>query len=108
MSNQKPQVDKWILSPPGGPAGIFWGIVTQSGKVIALQIVEREHAEILRLIGNLLEGDFDTNRDVGRKLRIILERDLPSRFSALDVGSEDYLARAVVEALAAVAQEGDD
>ncbi len=42
---QTPQVDKWLISEPGGPAGPLWGIVTQSGRVIALQIVERQHAE---------------------------------------------------------------
>lgn len=53
-------IDKWILSPPGGPAGPFWGIVTQSGKVIALQILERKHAEVLRIVGNVVQGDEDT------------------------------------------------
>jgi hypothetical protein len=57
--------DKWILSPPGGPAGPFWGVVTQTGKVIASQIIEREHAEILRIIGNVLEGDDFTIRQIG-------------------------------------------
>ena len=32
---QTPPVDKWLISEPGGPAGPFWGIVTQSGRVIA-------------------------------------------------------------------------
>jgi hypothetical protein len=57
--------DRWILSPPGGPAGPFWGIVTQTGKVIALQIIEREHAEILRIAGNVLEGDDFTVSQIG-------------------------------------------
>lgn len=101
MSEKTPQVDKWILSPPGGPAGPFWGIVTQSGKVIALQIVEREHAEILRIAGNLLAGDFGTNRDVGERLVEVLGRD----FELYDPGSEGYLVRAVAEALLEVAKE---
>ncbi len=59
MSDQTPQFEKWILSPPGGPAGPFWGIVTQSGRLIALQIVEKTHAEMFRIVGELVNGGDD-------------------------------------------------
>ena len=64
MSNDTSKIDKWILRPPGGPAGPFWGIVTQSGKVIALQILERKHAEVLRIVGNVAQGDGDAIMEV--------------------------------------------
>lgn len=108
MSDQMPQVDKWILSPPGGPAGSFWGIVTQSGRVIALQILEREHAEILLTVGNLLAGDPDTTRIVSKELLTILNRDVPSQFSGFRVGSEVYLVSAAVEAILEVVKESNE
>lgn len=101
MSNQTPQVDKCILSPPGGPAGPFWGVVKQRGRVVAMQIMMREDAEILRAVKNLMAGDFDTNRDVGRQLIKILGRD----FELYDAGSEDYLVQAVSEAILGVVKE---
>ncbi len=50
----------YVLSPPGGPAGPFWGVVSQSGQVIALQILERQHANQLVVLHNILSGDKDT------------------------------------------------
>ena len=104
MSNQTLRVDKWILSPPGGPAGPFWGIVAQSGRVIALQIVEQQHAEILRIMGNLLAGDFDINRAVGKCLYKILDQDHPGRIQ----GDEDYIVRVVAEAILGLASGIDE
>jgi len=86
MNEQTAQADKWILSPPGGPAGPFWGIVTQSGKVIALQVVEREHAEILRIIGNVLIGDDATVRRIANH-------------------TDEIPIRAVIEAILGTAKE---
>ena len=100
--HKTPQVDKWILSPPGGPAGPFWGIVTQSGKVIAFQIIEQQYAETLRIMGNLLAGDFDTHKAAGKCLFEILDRDFPDRLQ----GGEDYegyMVRAVVEVILGLA-----
>lgn len=34
-------------SPPGGPAGPFYGLVNQRGNVVALQIPKREDADLL-------------------------------------------------------------
>lgn len=106
MNDQTPQADKWILSPPGGPSGPFWGIATQSGTVIALQIVEQQPAEILRIVGNLLVGDCDTTRAVGKCLFEILDRDFPERIKGGE-GYERYMVRAVAEAVLGLAKEGD-
>lgn len=98
MSDQTPQIDKWILSPPGGPAGPFWGIVTQSGKVIALQIDNRVNARILQIMGNVLAGDFDTNRAVVDRLGTF----------TYDPSSYDYMVRALAEAVLGLAKESDE
>lgn len=104
MNSQTPQIDKWILSPPGGPPGPFWGIVTQSGKVIALQIDNHVNAKILQIMGNLLAGDFDTNRAAGKCLYKILDQDHPGRLQ----GDEDYMVRVVAEAILGLAKESDE
>lgn len=35
---------EWIVGQPGGPSGPFYNIVSSSGKVIALQVPDREVA----------------------------------------------------------------
>lgn len=105
MSDQTPQVDKWILSPPGGPAGPFWGIVTQSGKVIALQIVERENAEILRVVGNVLAGDDATVRKVAERLTSIFNETLDAETMLGSNDDEGYFVGTVIEAILGAAKE---
>ncbi len=38
---------RWTASPPGGPAGPFWSIVTETGRVIAVQVPDGETARML-------------------------------------------------------------
>lgn len=99
MNDQTQQVDKWILSPPGGPAGPFWGIVTQSGRVIAFQIIEREHAEILQIIGNVLAGDDATIGKVAKKVTVIFDNTLDIETMLGPNNDESYFIRSVIEAV---------
>jgi hypothetical protein len=87
------QLNKYILIPPGGPAGPFWGVMRQSGLVVATQIAERDHAQLLVTIGNISAGDFDTVRAVGRRFAEIWSHNP-------DPGAEDYIVRSVIEAIA--------
>lgn len=102
--------EKWIVGEPGGPAGPFWSVVSSSGRVIAMQIVDEKYAHLLAKLGPILDYDFDTVREAGRRLRQIIERDfsapsvsashpLGGQFKPVDAGSEDYIIRAVIEAL---------
>ncbi len=52
--------DKYMLSPPGGPAGPFWGVVSQKGRVVALQIIDRPFANLIVSVLNALNGDEAT------------------------------------------------
>lgn len=65
--------DKYMLSPPGGSAGPFWGVVSLGGsagpfwgvvsqqdQVIATQIMNREHANLIVTVFNALNGDEAT------------------------------------------------
>lgn len=55
---------RYVLSPPGGSAGPFWGVVSQSGQVIALQVLERQHANQLVILRNISVGDTETLKQV--------------------------------------------
>lgn len=104
MSDKK--ADKCILSPPGGPAGPFWGVVKQSGLVVALQIIERVDAEILRLVLDLIAGDFDENRTIGKELFNILEREgTNTNHRKWPTGANDFIVRCVAEAICNVASK---
>lgn len=103
LNEQTPQVDKWILSYPGGPAGPFWGIVTQSGKVIALQIIEREHAESLLIIGNVLGGHLATVRKVAERLTLIFSETLD--VETMLGNDEGYFINSVIEAVLGLAKD---
>lgn len=96
-----PDNEKWIIGEPGGPAGPFYSVVSQSGRVIAMQIPNKETARLLVLIRNATIGDFDTVHAAGRKLYDIIGRDFdktPDNYP-VDISSCDYVVRAVIEAL---------
>ncbi len=101
---QTPPVDKWLISEPGGPAGPFWGIVTESGRVIALQIVERQHAQMLLVLGNLLGGDVETIEKVNRYYgdQLVMYRPEESEEKRFD---EHYFVTSVSKAISEVSDE---
>lgn len=37
--------EKWIIGKPGGPAGPFYSIINQAGRIIALQVPDKMTAE---------------------------------------------------------------
>jgi len=48
--------EKWIIGEPGGPAGPFYSVVTQQGRIIAMQIPDRKAAEQIAAIPDLLSA----------------------------------------------------
>jgi hypothetical protein len=60
-----------------------------------MQITEEHYAELIQTLGNAADGDFDTIHEAGKKLKKILQRDR----ATVESGLEDYLIRAVMEAL---------
>jgi len=36
--------EKWIVGQPGGPAGPFYSVVSSSGRVIAMQVIDLDGA----------------------------------------------------------------
>ena len=85
----------WNIGNPGGMNGPFYSIVKSNGNVVAMQITEKHYAEFIKTMGDVSEGDFDTIHEAGKKLKKILKRD----HAKVDDGLEDYLIRAVFEAL---------
>lgn len=82
--------DLYMLIPPSGP---FWGVMRQSGLIIASQIQERETAELLVVVLNIIDGDFDTVGAISKEFRSLWDANP-------DPGAEDYLVRQFSTALA--------
>lgn len=94
--------ERWIIGEPGGPSGPFYSVVSQSGRVIAMQIIDRRIAEALVKMHHAIIGDFDTTHEAGKKLGDILSRDFPDNAPdelPIDEGAYDYVVRSVAEAL---------
>lgn len=93
---------KWNIGLPGGPAGPFYSVVKPTGQVIALQITDKRYAELIADLGAILNCDFDTVHEAGRKLGDIFRRDFPDNAPdewPVEEGAVDYVIRAVIEAL---------
>jgi hypothetical protein len=65
--------EQWIIANPGGPAGPFWGIVSSSGRVVAMQIPDEATAkeivglraanvQLRRQVGDLEQAMIDLSR----------------------------------------------
>lgn len=83
------QPNPYIIIPSGGPAGPFWGVMRQSGLIVASQIIERYYAELLVTIGNLDQDDFDTVRMVGKYFAEI------QKHEEIILGTEDVIRMAI-------------
>lgn len=100
MENRN-RTNKLIPIPPGGPNDPFWGVMTQSGLIIAPQMATEEYAKFLVQAGNAAQCDFETIQTASIKLREIMKRDLKKEDDDLPVdrGAENYVIRAVMEAI---------
>ena len=47
--------EKRTIGLPGGPSGPFYSVVTSTGRVVAMQIIEREDAKLIAAIPYLLK-----------------------------------------------------
>lgn len=86
---------KWNIGEPGGPSGPFYSIVSDTGRIIALQISDREMAEKISKLGPIIDYDFDTIQAASKRLRILFEDD---KFKVAD-GVNNYIIRQVIHAL---------
>jgi hypothetical protein len=48
--------EKWVVAPAGGPDGPFWAVVTNTGRVVAMRIVEESDARRIALLPELLHA----------------------------------------------------
>lgn len=55
MTQDKHTPGPYIIAPPGGPAGPFWGIVSQLGTVVAMQIFAE--ADALAIVAGLAHAN---------------------------------------------------
>jgi hypothetical protein len=54
MKTKSTEYKKWNVGLPGGPSGPFYSVVSQDGMIIAMQIPEKEVAELIASIPELL------------------------------------------------------
>ena len=85
----------WNIGSPGGMNGPFYSIVKSSGNVVAMQITEEVYAKMIKTMGDAFDGDFNTIHEAGKNLKVIFKRDKVKNMDGL----EDYIIRAVMEAL---------
>lgn len=88
-----------MLSPPGGSAGPFWGVVLQNGRVLATQIMDREDANLLCVIHNVLVSDpatLEKIRDQTKNVRDLLD-------DREGTSSDHFITRAIIKAIWEVA-----
>lgn len=90
---------KFIIGQPGGPAGPFYSVVSQTGEVIALQITSEYFANIIARAMAAESGDPDFLEELTKHLYEIIERDFPNNYKPIDSGTYDYAVRAVCEAI---------
>ena len=65
--------EKWIVGDKGGPAGPFYSVVDQYGRVIAMQILERDKAMLIAQIPELIEVRYEWSGIINRLARIALD-----------------------------------
>lgn len=92
-------MSRWNIGLPGGPAGPFYSVVKQNGNVIAMQIPDKEKAQLIAKLGEILDRDFGVVRETRNRLSDILERDFPNGNYPIVNGGLDYTIKAVIEAL---------
>lgn len=65
--------EKWIVGEPGGPAGPFWSVVSSSGRVIAMQILDEGMARFIAQLPQLKEVQFEWASIINRLANIALD-----------------------------------
>ena len=65
--------EKRIVGEPGGPSGPFFSVVCSTGRVVAMQIIEREDADLIANIPEIL-SDLENARDEIARVRAIMDQ----------------------------------
>jgi hypothetical protein len=65
--------EKWIVGLPGGPAGPFYSVVSQQGRVIAMQIIDEGMAYTIAQLPQLIELRYEWAVIINRLANIALD-----------------------------------
>jgi hypothetical protein len=65
--------ETWIVGEPGGPAGPFYSVVTERGRVVAMQIPSQADAILISQIPRLVELQAEWSGIINRLANIALD-----------------------------------
>ena len=66
-------MEKWIVGQPGGPSGPFYSVVSQRGRIIAMQIPDEGMARLIAQLPELKELRYEWAAIINRLAHIALE-----------------------------------
>lgn len=64
--------EKWIVGQPGGPSGPFYSVVTQRGRMVAMQIPDKNDAYQISQIPQLLHRQRDWASLINRLATLVI------------------------------------
>ena len=68
--------ERWIVVPPGGPGGPFWGVVSApSGRVIAMQIPDKSLATTITNLPGLIRLRWEWASTINTLALTALDKD---------------------------------
>ncbi len=65
--------EKRVIGEPGGPSGTFYSVVTESGRVVALQIPNKADAIEIRQLPELIQLRYEWSSIINRLACIVLD-----------------------------------
>lgn len=65
--------EKWIVGDKGGPAGPFYSVISQSGRLIAMQILDHGIAKQIAQIPELVELRYEWAEIINHLAHIALD-----------------------------------
>jgi hypothetical protein len=66
-------MEKWIVGQPGGPSGPFYSVVSQHGRVIAMQIPDAGMARLIAQLPELKELRYEWATIINHLAHIALD-----------------------------------
>lgn len=70
---ENPDKEHWVVGEPGGPAGPFYSVVSEHGRVIAMQVPEKATAILICQIPDLCQLRYEWADVINLLARMIID-----------------------------------